>query len=121
MKTHHDLDVWKESIILIKDIYIQTNLFPNNEKFGLVSQMRRSAVSIASNIAEGAARNSDKEFLNFLYYSLGSISELETQLIIAGELNFMTEENDLLKRLYFVKKLLSGLINFIKKRIAVQK
>ena len=117
MKTHHDLDVWKDSISLTKDIYPYTKTFPGNEKFGLASQMQRSAVSIASNIAEGAARRSDKDFLNFLYYSLGSISELETHIIISNELNYVSNNIYLLSKLYSVKKLLSGLINFIKKRI----
>ena len=118
MKTHHDLDVWKDSIKFTKEIYQITKTFPDGEKFGLVSQMRRAAVSIASNIAEGAARQSDKEFLNFLYYSLGSISELETQIFVAQELEYIENNNGLLiAELNSVKKLLLGLINFVKKRL----
>lgn len=67
MKTHKDLDVWKQSIALSKEIYQLTKTFPKEEMFGLVSQMRRAAVSIASNIAEGAARRGNKEFSHFLY------------------------------------------------------
>lgn len=78
MKTHKDLEVWKESIDLTNEIYSLTKTFPKYERFGLSSQMQRSAVSIPSNIAEGAARGSDKEFIKFLNYSIGSASELET-------------------------------------------
>lgn len=117
MRTHHDLDVWKDSISFCESIYVLTDKFPDKEKFGLVSQMRRAVVSISSNIAEGAARSSDKEFLKFLYYSLGSTSELETQIFLSQRLKYITDSKLLLTELYSVKKLLSGLINFIKKRI----
>jgi len=88
IKTHKDLDVWKLSIQLVKDIYQLSSKFPSDEKFGLVAQIRRAVVSIPSNISEGAARNSDKDYIRFLYISLGSLSEIETQLIIAEELGF---------------------------------
>jgi len=88
IKTHKDLDVWKLSIQLLKDIYQLTSKFPSEEKFGLVAQIRRAVVSIPSNIPEGEARNSDKDYIRFLYISLGSLSEIETQLIIAEELGF---------------------------------
>ena len=88
IKTHKDLDVWKLSIQLVKDIYQLSSKFPSEEKFGLVAQIRRAVVSIPSNISEGAARNSDKDYIRFLYISLGSLSEIETQLIIAEELGF---------------------------------
>ena len=76
MRTHLDLDVWKKSMQIVKKIYKITSKFPDTEKYGLTNQMRRCAVSIPSNIAEGAGRNSKKEFKQFLYISLGSISEL---------------------------------------------
>lgn len=117
MKTHHDLDVWKDSLSLCKSIYIFTNDFPENEESGLVSQMRRAAVSIASNIAEGAARSSDKDFLRFLNYSLGSISELETQIFLSEKMEYIKDTDLILTELYSVRKLLSGLINYIKKRL----
>ena len=88
IKTHKDLDVWKLSIQLVKDIYQLSSKFPSDEKFGLVAQIRRAVVSIPSNIPEGEARNSDKDYIRFLYISLGSLSEIETQLIIAEELGF---------------------------------
>lgn len=78
---------------LVVEIYRQTNNFPDKEKFSLTSQINRSAVSIVSNIAEGAGRNSNKEFNNFLGIALGSSCELETQLIIANRLNYLKEEN----------------------------
>ena len=108
--THKDLDVWKLGIELVKDIYILTKNFPKNEQFGMVAQMRRCAVSIPSNIAEGAARNSRKEYLQFLYISLGSMSELETQLILSKELNFI-DDTEVIGKLETLRK---KMLNFIK-------
>ena len=113
MRTHLDLDVWKKSIQFVKNIYKITSKFPDTEKYGLTNQMRRCAVSIPSNIAEGAGRNSKKEFKQFLYISLGSISELETQLIISTELNYQ-KDNSLLDELNEIRKMLFGLIKSIK-------
>jgi four helix bundle protein len=79
MKTHKDLEVWKNSIKLVTTIYTVTKSYPKEELFGLTNQMRRSAVSIPSNIAEGAARNSKKEFIQFLHIARGNLAELETQ------------------------------------------
>jgi four helix bundle protein len=86
MKTHKDLKVWQESIRLVTTIYDKTKSFPKDEIFSLTSQIRRCAISIPSNIAEGAARESNKEFIRFLYIAQGSISELDTQLLIAYNL-----------------------------------
>ena len=80
---YQDLDCWKLSLDLVFEVYNLTSQFPANEKFNLVSQINRSAVSLPSNIAEGSARQSDKEMIQFLYVALGSAAELETQLIIA--------------------------------------
>nr|WP_185153832.1 four helix bundle protein [Dysgonomonas sp. 520] len=91
--THKDLIVWKKGINLVKVVYDMTAGFPSSEQFGLTSQIRRSAVSIPSNIAEGCGRNSDKELIQFLYIALGSATELETQIIISGELNFLKKED----------------------------
>jgi four helix bundle protein len=85
---YKDLLVWQKGIALVKLIYQITQTFPAEEKFGLVSQMRRAAVSIPSNIAEGQARHSTGEFVQFLSHAEGSVAELETQLIIAVELGF---------------------------------
>lgn len=83
IKTHKDLDVWNKAMAFAEKIYHLTKNFPKEEQFGLTSQIRRSAISIASNIAEGAARNSEKEFIQFLYVAMGSLSEIETQLLLA--------------------------------------
>ena len=85
-KPHHNLEVWKRSLNFVTKIYKVTAEFPADEKFSLVSQMRRAAVSIPSNIAEGAARNSKKEFINFLHIAQGSAAELETQIFITSHL-----------------------------------
>jgi four helix bundle protein len=86
---HKDLDVWKESMLFAKGVYLITNTFPKEELYGITSQIRRSVVSVPSNIAEGAARSSDKEFIHFLYISLGSLTEAETQLILSYDLGFV--------------------------------
>jgi four helix bundle protein len=112
LRTHKDLDVWKKSIDLVEKIYQLTSSFPREEIYGLTSQIRRAAVSIASNIAEGAARNGKKEFLKFLYISLGSLSEVETQLIIAKRLAYVKDYDD--NELVEVKRMLIGLINSLK-------
>ena len=117
MKTHRDLDVWQKSIDYVIEIYKLIKTFPSDEKYALASQIKRAAVSIPSNIAEGAARSSDKEFLRFLYYSMGSISELETQLIIAKRLEYFSG-NKLFLELGEIKHLLLGIIKFQKNRIS---
>ncbi len=94
MKTHRlrDLLIWQKSMILVKDIYYLTENISSTEKYGLISQIRRCAVSIPSNIAEGAGRNNPKEFYQFLGIANGSSYELETQLLLLVELNFKSEE-----------------------------
>jgi four helix bundle protein len=91
MHQYKNLKIWKQSLELVIEVYKQTEHFPEKEKFALMSQINRSAVSIVSNIAEGAGRNSNKEFNNFLGIALGSACELETQLIIANRLNYINE------------------------------
>ena len=118
MKTHKDLDVWKISIEMVTMIYQITGNFPKEEMYGLTNQMRRSAVSVPSNIAEGAGRNSSKEFVQFLHFAIGSLSELETQLIIAFNLKYINNEQkqkmDVIMNSIF--KMLSGLVQSVKKR-----
>ncbi len=87
-----DLIIWKKAMQLAKIIYTITDKFPKDEKYGIISQMRRCAVSIASNIAEGAGRESKKEFLNFLSISSGSSYEFETQLYISEDLEYINKE-----------------------------
>ena len=118
MKTHKDLDVWKMSVSLVTLIYEVTKAFPKDEIYGITNQIRRSAVSIPSNIAEGAARQGDKEFIQFLYISLSSLSELETQLIISSNLKYLTlyEYESVMGRLEEIRKMLIGLIKFVKNK-----
>jgi four helix bundle protein len=92
MTTHKDLNVWKKSMNLVVLTYKITSQFPKEELFGLASQMRRAAVSIPSNIAEGHGRNSEKDLVRFLYFALGSASELETQILISQNLGFITDD-----------------------------
>jgi four helix bundle protein len=113
---HKDLDAWAKAISIVKKVYRLTKKMPDSEKFGLINQMRRAAVSITSNIAEGAARESDKEFIQFLYYSLGSIAELETQLIISKELGFLTIPDDVTDDLQRTRQLILGLIRYLKSK-----
>jgi four helix bundle protein len=116
MLTHKDLDVWKKSIFLVASIYETTSSFPKEEIYGLTSQIRRSAISIPSNIAEGAARNHSNEFRQFLYISLASAAELETQLIISNMLNFVDNQKseELINELNSISKMLQGLIKSLK-------
>ena len=92
MHNYKKLNVWISSISLVKNIYNLTRKFPKEEMFVLTQQLRRAAISIPSNIAEGAGRNSNAQFKNFLQISIGSCFEVETQLIISKELNYISEE-----------------------------
>jgi four helix bundle protein len=114
-RKHHDLLVWQQGIELVKAIYAVTVHFPPTETYGLVSQMRRAAVSVPSNIAEGAARDSNKEFAQFLVIARGSLSELDTQLRISTELGFchpQPELDALIDRLF---SLLGGLLKSLRR------
>ena len=118
MVTHKDLDIWKMSMELVQVIYKLTENFPKNEQFGLTSQLRRAAISIPSNIAEGSARNGNKEFIQFCYISLGSLSELETQIIIASNLNFIQkiQSNEILDNIELIRKKLLNFIKYLKRK-----
>ena len=116
MSDHRKLDVWKLSIELVVEIYEITKKFPKEEIYGLTSQIRRCAISIPSNIAEGSARQSDRELIQFLYMALGSLSELETQLIIAKKLSYISTVETLSDKIDSVKKLLMGLIKYLKNK-----
>mgnify|MGYP001588698258 CR=1 FL=1 len=93
MRDFRKYDIWIDSMGLVDDVYVFLEAFPNTEKYGLSSQITRSAVSIPSNIAEGASRNSEKDFARFLEIALGSTFELETQLIIASKRKYISEES----------------------------
>ena len=111
MKDFKNLKVWQKGIKMVAEIYNTTQSFPKDELYGLTSQIRRSAVSIPSNIAEGSGRNSDKEFNRFLNISLGSSFELETQIIIAHELKFLSnnEFSELIAEIQEQQKMITGL------------
>jgi len=108
------MNVWKKSMDLAEAIYTITKAFPKEEVYGFTSQIRRAAVSIPSNIAEGAARKSNKEFQQFLSISLGSLAEVETQYQLAVRLGFTSENVDLNSLIISVRKLLLGTRNYIR-------
>jgi four helix bundle protein len=111
---HRDLEVWKQAMALAKDVYELTAAFPKSEIYGLVAQMRRSAVSIASNIAEGSGRATNKEFIQFLHIVLGSIAELDTQYILSRELRLTDGSAKVERSLDDVGKMTMGLIRYLK-------
>lgn len=117
-KPHHQLLVWKRSITFVELICQVTATFPNEERFGLVSQMRRAAVSVPSNIAEGAARNTAKEFNNFLCIAQGSTAELETQIMISCRLEMLVvrQAYALLRELDEISRMIVGLQRSLKLR-----
>lgn len=109
IRPHYRLDAWKEAMALVKQVYEFTAKFPSAEAFGLTAQMRRAAVSIPSNLAEGAARTGAKEFAQFLNVAKGSLSELETQILIAKDLGYACDSDALLNQAEKVSRLLAGL------------
>lgn len=113
------MDVWRESIALATHVYEITESFPKSELYGLASQMRRAAVSVGSNIAEGAARFSSKEFAQFLNIAGGSLSELDTQIEIAYNLNYISvgQREEIDRRIESITGKLGGLISAIRKKI----
>ncbi|OIP57482.1 MAG: hypothetical protein AUK12_03405 [Candidatus Levybacteria bacterium CG2_30_37_29] len=116
MKSFTDLNAWKEGHKLVLQVYKITSDFPQGEKFGLIDQMRRCAVSITSNISEGFSRKTKKEKNQFFYVSLGSVTELQNQLLISKDLNYISKENfaDIAKQTVVVSKLTNGLIKSAK-------
>lgn len=116
IKSHKDLRVWQEAMLLVTDIYKITDAFPDIEKYGLASQIRRAAVSVPSNIAEGFARKGNRELLQFLYIAVGSLAELETQYEIAQNLRFINKSEEITGRIIFIRIMLSNLIKSIKNK-----
>lgn len=116
MKTHKDLDIWIKGISLVTDIYNLTKNFPKEERYGLTSQMRRAAISYPCNISEGAARKSKTEYIHFIYIALGSLSELETQVIIANNLGYISCIDDLLTELEALRKMTLNFIKYLKNK-----
>ena len=121
MDSHKNLIVWQKSISLVKLVYPAMRLFPNDEQFGLISQIKRSAVSIPSNIAEGFGRGSKRECKRFIHIALGSATELDTQLIISNELGFLNEKDyaEVYSLLSEVKRMLKALIKSLKEESLV--
>lgn len=121
-KTYKELDVWVKSRALVKEIYILTKDFPKDEMYGLTSQMRRSAVSVPSNIAEGIGRQYKKESIQFFHIARGSLYELETQLYIAADLNYLQLSNlsELILQLEECRKLLGGLIKYFENNLKLK-
>jgi len=111
------LEVWTEARRLTTIIYTQTAIFPSEERFGLVAQMRRSAVSVLSNIAEGCGRRTNKDTLHFLHIARGSLYELEAQCFISLDLHFFSNDafDSTTIQILLLKRLLSGFINYFRK------
>jgi len=112
IRNFRDLDVWKKGIEIARDVYETTRTFPREELYGLTSQMRRASVSVPSNVAEGFNRFHNKEYKQFLYVTLGSCAELETQVEISGELKYIDDEEKgiLLEKLDHESRMLRNLI-----------
>ena len=106
---HYNLEAWKLAMTLVKNVYQVTRSFPQEEIYGLTAQMRRSAVSVPSNLAEGAARTGRKEFAQFLSVAKGSLSELETQLLISAELGYLDSKHAVFELVEEVSRLLASL------------
>ena len=115
MKTHKDLNVWKESMDLVEEVYRLTASYPAEERFSLISQMRRSAISVPANIAEGAARNTSADFCRFLYIGLGSLVELETQILLSERLGYL-KVSQIIDKLNQIRAMLLGLIHSLRKK-----
>ncbi|WP_047416023.1 four helix bundle protein [Cellulophaga sp. Hel_I_12] len=119
MRNFRELDIWSLGVVLAKDVYNLLKSFPITEKFGLVSQMSRCAVSISSNIAEGCSRDSQKDFSRFLQIALGSSFELETQLEISRQLNFINETDftEILDKLNSLQRRIQALKSYVNKNL----
>jgi len=111
IKTYKDLIVWQKSIALVSDVYKLVRLFPDDEKYGLTSQIKRSSVSVPSNIAEGYGRSSRRNYIQFLRISRGSLFELETQIVIGKKLNFINNSEEVDNTITEISKMLNSLIN----------
>lgn len=119
IKSYRDLQVWQLAINLSTDVYTTTSSFPKSENFALCSQLQRAAVSVASNIAEGHARESTKEYLRFISIALGSLAELETQFIISNNLNYINqlELDGILEKTSQIGSMLCGLQKSLKAKL----
>jgi four helix bundle protein len=111
IKTYRDLEIWQKGILIVKDVYSTTEKFPTSETYGLSLQMRRAAISIPSNVAEGFRRNSNREFNRYLSIAQSSVAELETQIIIACELKYIDAviQNVLLESTDHISRMITNL------------
>ncbi len=118
MEGYQNLQIWHKARTLVKVIYQITAVFPASEQFGLTNQIRRSAVSIPSNIAEGWSRSSTKDFINFLYIARGSLAELETQMVLSCDLGYTTSQNwqNLQIQIAEIGRMLNGTITQLKQK-----
>jgi four helix bundle protein len=114
---YKELDVWKDSIIMVVDVYRLTKGFPKHELYGLSSQMQRAAISIPSNIAEGAGRKTTKEFIQLLYVSKGSLQELETQIEIARLLGYVVEVDAQNNQIKAIRNQINELISSLERKL----
>ena len=119
VKSYQDLRVWQQSRILVKSVYLATQKFPKEEQFSLTSQIRRSVISIPSNIAEGYSRHGLKDYINFISIAFGSAAELETQLLLASDLGYLSidECGILLQELLNIQKMLYKLRDSLKAKL----
>ena len=117
INSYRDLQVWQKARILVADIYRLTQSFPRDEQYGFTSQLRRAIVSVPSNIAEGGSKRSTKEFLRFLNIAYGSLSEVETQLYLAQDLNYAADIEPLLEKTSELGKMLNALMNRLEHKI----
>ena len=116
MHNFKKLNIWVNSMSLAKDVYLITSGFPKEEKYGLVSQINRCCISVPSNIAEGSSRSSNKEFSHFIKIALGSLFELETQIILSNEFKIIKDEDSsiVLDKIATLQKMLNGFLTTLK-------
>lgn len=117
IRSHRDLIAWQEAMDLVVAVYRQTEGFPKEETYVLTAQTHRSAISVPSNIAEGAARNSERELFQYLGIAIGSLAELETQLELALRLNFLSKNTEVLNQVHRVGRLVNALRNSFRRRV----
>jgi four helix bundle protein len=122
INSYRDLDVWKQSRQLVKSVYQLSRSFPKEEQFGLTNQLRRAAISVPSNIAEGSGRNHSKDSIQFFFIARGSLYEIETQLIISFDLEYISDSHlkEVLEQVTRCKKLINGFINYFQKQTTNQ-
>jgi four helix bundle protein len=119
VRSYHDLRVWQQARVFVKTVYLATKTFPKEEQFALTSQIRRAVVSIPSNIAEGYSRHGLKDYINFLSIAFGSSAELETQLLLAFDLEYINKEkcDELLQELSHIQKMIYKLRDSLKAKL----